>query len=127
MFIGTVLLIGHNVDPTDLVALYDQNTPRCYSVQKLIQLKARQRAAKKRVEERREALRLVQQRKAKEQQHAAIKIQAAAKGKRDRVSNDSLLHIRQGSAVIQTCRVGLFKDGGVFVVCRPPTLERTVG
>lgn len=62
-------------------------------MQKRIQLKARQKAATKRVEERREALRLVQQRRAEERHQAAIRIQAASKAKQARVSNEQLLHI----------------------------------
>lgn len=82
-----------NIDPIKPGSFLRSKHPGCYSVQKRIQLKARQRAAKKRVEERRTALRLVQQRRAEEQRQAAIKIQAAAKGRRDRVSNDRLFHI----------------------------------
>lgn len=77
------------------------------TVQSRIQLKARQRAARKRVEERREALHLVQRRKAAEQQQAAIKIQAAAKRKHARVSDEDLLHIRSDTPAYATQAIQL--------------------
>lgn len=91
--IGTLLLIWRSHPHTRNVV--DQNDLRWRSLQKRIQLSARQKAAKKRVEERREALKLVQQRRAEEQRQAVIKIQAAAKGKRDRVSDDSLICVQE--------------------------------
>lgn len=95
-------------------------------MQSRIQLKARQRAARKMVEERRQALRLIEKRKAESQRQAAIKIQAAAKAKHARVSDEDLLHVRTDPSMTlnerlefsELCSRGVFcaSDG---TLCRP--------
>lgn len=105
--IGTVsVLIGRReVSIFSNLAIPGLNAEYWHSMQKRIQLKTRQRAAKKRAHERREATKLVQQRKVEEQRQAAIKIQAASKGKRDRVSDRQINSHPKASMAIQLCRI----------------------
>ena len=110
---------------SNLAIFFIETLHGCCLMQKIIQLKSRQRAAKKSVEERREAMRLVQRRKAEEQRQAAIKIQSAAKEKRDRVSDASMFHIGRGPWIhVQECRS--CRSRVMCVPRMPPTLERTV-